>query len=269
MIELKPEQYLLAESFFTGKKQYIPALAVLHGNYPGRVFADRLVDPSAAVVWATDRWMYFEGDMEQAETLRQFAAFVENTAVPDCELRNERWFEVYTGDYSGLDRFLRSGIKRLEVLKHRESSYVLNLEKFTALPELIIPGPAGQLRVEIGEYPVLEDGPGHPAAVNKRFQQMTRTGAAVLRGEEMLALCRNNGLMLDREYFVDTDTFAAEERGKGYAMLAAATLIRYYLAQGKHPLWETTHDNLPSHRLALKLGFEPMEDYPVYAFVLK
>ncbi|MNC55421.1 hypothetical protein D3C76_19710 [compost metagenome] len=83
-----------------------------------------------------------------------------------------------------------------------------------------------------------------------------------------MALCKNNGFQSGREYFVDVDTFDIAERGKGYGTLAAAALIRYYLDKRMRPLWETTHENLASRRLALKLGFESVADYPVFAFTL-
>lgn len=81
-------------------------------------------------------------------------------------------------------------------------------------------------------------------------------------------MCRDNGLRVDREYFVDVDTFDPSERQKGYATLAAETLIRHTLENGYSPLWETTEANLASRGLADKLGFDPHEMYPVYAFTL-
>lgn len=69
-------------------------------------------------------------------------------------------------------------------------------------------------------------------------------------------------------YFIDVDTFDEGHRKKGYATIAAVELIQKFLSDGMFPLWETTHQNTPSHKLALKLGFEVSENYPVYAFQL-
>ncbi len=62
MIELDLKDYYLVESSFTEKKQYIPALSVIHWNFPGRVFVNQVHEPNIAIVWATGRWMYLEGN---------------------------------------------------------------------------------------------------------------------------------------------------------------------------------------------------------------
>ncbi|MFD1906953.1 GNAT family N-acetyltransferase [Paenibacillus rhizoplanae] len=47
---------------------------------------------------------------------------------------------------------------------------------------------------------------------------------------------------MNNRYFIDVDTYAESERGKGYATLAAVSLISHYLVQEMLPLWETTHE---------------------------
>lgn len=75
MIELPYDSFSAVAHLFTPKKQLIPAIAVIRGNYPGRVFVDHLQRPHVAVVWATGRWMYLLGEVtttQQKTSIKQF-----------------------------------------------------------------------------------------------------------------------------------------------------------------------------------------------------
>lgn len=122
------------------------------------------------------------------------------------------------------------------------------------------------IEMRMREYPVLAESAQGLSYVRDEFYTKTCIGAEVRRGNEVVSVCRNNGFMHDGQFFIDVDTFSEEYRGKGYATLAAIRLIDAMLDRGLTPLWETTHHNTASHQLALKLGFEVKESYPVYAF---
>lgn len=119
------------------------------------------------------------------------------------------------------------------------------------------------------EFPVLAQPERNVSAREDRFVGLTATGAVVKVRDKVVSICKNNGFSVNNRYFIDVDTHAESERGKGYATLAAASLISHYLDQGMLPLWETTHENMASHKLALRLGFDPVESYPVFAFVME
>lgn len=273
MIELKYEDYHAVKAFFDTKKQHIPALSVLLGNYPGRVFTDRETAPAMAVVWATGRWMYAAGDISSAENRGELAAFLQSVVVPACSLRNEKWFEIYTDSSDAWTELFKSGLVGQKVHRHLESVYEFDRERFeqseeqaVAIISSSVDSIEDQVIVDFEELPIIEDQGDSLPDKHNRFSGLTTTGAIVRAGERAVSMCKNNGFVVDDRYFIDVDTYAEEERGKGYATLAARSLIRYYLKQGMQPLWETTHENAASHKLALKLGFEPVESYPVFAF---
>lgn len=268
MKELNYEEYEILESLFNQKKQHIPALSVLRGNYPGRVFAD--VTETLAIVWATGRWMYAAGDINPEQNKEAVKLFLQDVVIPDCKAQNRSWFEIYTDDSGEWETLFLSGRDKLNewnVDKHFESVYVFHPERFNRKQHDV--NPDISLRIGLAEYPVLPDAYHHLPYVHTKFAEQTTCGAAVMLGERTLSICKNNGFAVGSEYFIDVDTFEAAERNKGYAEQAARALIKYYLTSGMIPLWETTLDNHPSHRLASKLGFAPVEQYPVFSFVRK
>ena len=261
MKELKGAEYGLLEAFFNQKKQHVPALSVLQGNYPGRVFADQLEGTELAVVWATGRWMYAAGNIGSEQCREALKVFLQEVVIPDCTARNLKWFEIYADDTQGWDMLFLGGLDGLNADKHFESVYELQLEQFSKILDRNR-AIANHLVVRIEESPVVPEAYLHLPYVHHKFQELTAAGAAVKLGERLLTVCRNNGFTAGNRYFIDVDTYEFAERGKGYGALAATALIGYYLQRGRVPLWETTHENLPSHRLATKLGFIPVEHYP-------
>lgn len=266
MIELLTRDYKRAEKFFSHKKQHIPALSVIHGVYPGRVFVNRFNKPTMAVVWAVGRWMYLEGGAADEKDAEGLNRFIQETVIPACKQRQESWFEIYASDAGHWDELLLKPATGYIASKHDESVYTLKQNFFDQLkdrqPAVLPEG----IEVRMREYPVLAESARGLSYVQDEFYTKTCLGAEVRRGNEVVSVCRNNGFMHDGQFFVDIDTFSEEHRGKGYATLAAIRLIDAMLDQGLTPLWETTHQNTASHNLALKLGFEVKESYPVYAF---
>lgn len=267
LIELTPEDYPEVYDIYNVKKHHLPALSVLLENYPGRVFADHTEAPTLAVVWATGRWMYAAGDISAEINRLKLMTFLQTVVVPDCQQRQEKWFEIYTENSDSWTELLTLEIAGLSVDRHMESVYEFNSERFVQLKNRHAAIPLdGDLSVAYEEFPVL----AHKGSVrDDRFIGLTATGAVVKVRDEVVSICKNNGFSVNNRYFIDVDTHAESERGKGYATLAAASLISHYLDQGMLPLWETTHENMASHKLALRLGFEPVESYPVFAFVME
>ncbi|WP_238655832.1 GNAT family N-acetyltransferase [Paenibacillus piscarius] len=270
LIELRPEEYPAVYDFYNVKKQHIPALSVLLGNYPGRVFADHTEAPTLAIVWATGRWMYAAGDISSEMNRVKLESFLQTVVVPDCRHRQEKGFEIYTDDHEGSTALFTRGLAELTVDRHLESVYEFNRERFYQRNDRVAADslPA-EVTVVYEEFPLLGSEVHGASARNDRFIGRTATGAVLKVRDQVISICKNNGFIVENRYFIDVDTHAESERGKGYATLAAASLINHYLARGMIPLWETTHQNIASHKLALRLGFEPVESYPVFAFVME
>lgn len=268
MIELQFDSFGIVQSFFENKKQYIPALSVIHGNYPGRVFVDNEQSPSIAVVWAINRWLYIEGKILSDKIKNEINHFLKDSVIFDCKKRNENWFEIYTSDSKQWDELFLNEIKYLNVNKHFESVYTLDINNFNKVRNVKKPKEGG-LQIAVRDYLILPESFFEFAYVKEQFKTCKSVEVEIKNGNYIISTCKNNGLFYRNEYFIDVDTLISEERGKGYATMASIKLIEFLLERKMYPLWETTHDNLPSHKLALKLGFEVNDNYPVYAFMIK
>jgi len=88
---------------------------------------------------------------------------------------------------------------------------------------------------------------------------------ALRKNGEVISQCVNNGFIHENRYFIDLDTFDKYERNKGHGTLISYYLIINQFKKGFLPIWETTVDNIPSQKVADKLGFEKVEEYPVYS----
>ncbi|GGH13050.1 GNAT family N-acetyltransferase [Paenibacillus segetis] len=268
MLELHVDQFPIVESFFINKKNYIPALSVIHGNYPGRVFVDNAQIPNIAIVWAIGRWMYLEGSLSSLKNEFVVNSFIENVVIPDCRERHTNWFEIYTSDDEQWDKLFLAEIDYIKVDKHYESVYTLNLSKFNQVKHKIASA-EDEIEVRLLDFDILPESFYHVSYISEKFKSKQSQGVQIKKDNQVVTICKNNGFIFRNEYFIDIDTLAQAERGKGYATIAAIQLIDHLLEGEMYPLWETTHENIPSHKLALKLGFEVRENYPVYAFMIE
>lgn len=267
LLDIFPDDFKAAEPFFNRKKQHIPALSVLRRLYPGRVFVDNAVNPGLAIVWAAGRWMYAAGDVRSERSKALIRLFLRNIVIPDCISRGAGWFEIYADDSEDWDRLFLGGIPGVKADKHFESVYELETGRFRTLQDFLR-ADAAELEIDIAQYPIVTEDESTSSHTDPYFLEKKTFGASVKAGGVTVSFCRNNGFSVGNEYFIDADTYETAERNKGYGTQAAAALIGYYLELGMVPLWETTQDNLASQRLALKLGFLPVEQYPVFTFKL-
>lgn len=266
MIELPYDSFSAVAHLFTPKKQLIPAIAVIRGNYPGRVFVDHLQRPHVAVVWATGRWMYLLGEVTTAQQKTSIKQFMQDTVICDCRKQKKNWFEIYTSDSKHLDNFFLKEIDKLRVDKHYESVYRLNVEKFLQVLRANC-HERSDVNFKFETFDILPKG---GSSNRKNSAELKKTvGVVVKRGDTVISIAKNNGFIFGKEYFIDIDTLIVEERRKGYATLAAIKLISYFLEKNMLPLWETAENNIASKKLAFKLGFEPIDTYPVFEFKIK
>lgn len=165
-------------------------------------------------------------------------------------------------EYSNFQIMFLEELDGLKAQKHFESTYELNENKFLEIKNARC-HVEDKVQVVFEEFHMLAESFYNFPYVREAFKTVKTTGVVVKIEGRMISAC-----VFDNKYFIDADTFEIAERSKGYGSLAAVQLIDYFLGKGMHPLWETTHHNLPSHKLALKLGFVPVESYPVYAFIM-
>jgi RimJ/RimL family protein N-acetyltransferase len=259
--ELEPAQYDRAVSLFEGAKRHVPAMAILHHAFPGRVFVDDPGEPRAALAWALTRWAYIAGDAASA-LVELLPDLVDRIVIPDSRRLGQDWFELYCQDDPVWIARLAAALTTYRPEQHFELLLVLDPERWRASSD---PTRAPGVHVQRVDVPILPPRALDSPLIDEAFRRRTAVGFACLVGESQVAVCRSNGFAAGREFMVDVETPEPEHRGKGYASIASHALVDYSLRQGYSPLWETVEDNEPSLRLARRLGYVERERYPVYA----
>ena len=81
--------------------------------------------------------------------------------------------------------------------------------------------------------------------------------------ENRLASTAYSAFIHDRQLELGIETIETY-RGKGFAQYACAALIDYCLENNYEPVWSCRLENTASYKLAQKLGFEPVIQFPYY-----
>ena len=260
--ELEPRDFSKVAHFFRGHKQYVPVFAVIDGNFPGRVFVDDKDSPGTAMVWVVSRWAYIDGDALIGPFIDSLAQLVREVIIPDSLRIRMNWFELYAADSPRWTAAIERSLGEYRPEKHYEMVYTLDRQKYSELredPKL----PEG-MRIDRVELPILPETAVDAPFVRPEFKAKTSFGFQLRRGNKVISVCCSNGLISGKEFMVDVRTLDKDERSRGYATAVGIALIDYCLEKGYDPLWETTQDNVPSQRLARRLGFVENESYPVY-----
>lgn len=260
-IELEYKEYKRVEKYFDKHLYQIPARAVIHGNFPGRVFVDNRENPQIALVWAVSRWAYLSYD-ELLPIHKNFIRDVlNNEIIPVIKKIGEKRFEVYADNNISWDNVLKEAMKEYILDKHYENTFILNKEKFIACTSCLeVPDD-----IEICENTFCIIPEEYEKYVEYDVSISNVFGMIIKKKDSIISQCLNNGFIYDNNYFIDLDTFHNGERNKGYGTLISYKLISKMLEKGYSPLWETTTNNLPSQKVADKLGFEKVNEYPVYS----
>jgi RimJ/RimL family protein N-acetyltransferase len=131
-------------------------------------------------------------------------------------------------------------------------------------PERLRLVPPGTVRLlgahELGTIPEL------PTAFRGELLAQARRGTrivAALAGDRPVAFCYASSVT-ERWWDVSIDTLEPFRR-QGYAAQCVAAGIDRMAQAGKQPVWGAMHSNLPSARLAARLGFRPVDTLVLFS----
>jgi len=262
-VELQESRFEKLRPLFGSHKQYLPAVTVLEGNFPGIVFADDLEEPTSAVVWALGRWAYLESQSKSDELGLSLRHLIPHVIIPDSIKMGFNWFELYARNEPALIANLARWLQEYNCSSHFESVYTWDESAYRQFRSgYSVPD---HVTLEKADIPILPDAISESPFVSDNFRHRTAVGFRAKVNGQAVAQCRSNGFAAGAEFMIDVETFDKNLRGKGHATAASVGLLDYCLEEGLTPLWETTEDNIASRRLAGKLGFVENESYPVFA----
>ena len=263
LYELDSGDFSKVAHLFLGHKEYVPVFAVIDGNFPGRIFVDEKDSPNTALVWATSRWAYLDGDPSISSFNQSLPGLVQNIVIPCSRQMNMNWFELYTRDSPEWTATIEKSLGQYKLQKHYEMVYAFDQQKYHSLAKSF--GLPKGSWIQIKELPILLPAARDVMFVSHRFKTKTSFGFELVKDGKIVSVCKSNGLISGKEFMIDVETFEEGDRCKGYATAVGIALIDFCLEEGYSPLWETTLDNISSRKLASKLGFVEKESYPVYS----
>jgi GNAT superfamily N-acetyltransferase len=139
-----------------------------------------------------------------------------------------------------------------------ELAIIYRLANSESLPEV----PAGAVRLlSSSEIEAM----GHAPAELKEelIDAMEFSPVAATCVEELPVSFCYGGSQTESLWDISIDTLA-EYRNRGYAALCVAFLIEYFRRRDLAPVWGALESNVPSMRLAAKLGFTPVDKLVVF-----
>lgn len=256
MIALSPEQYPAVRPLFENLAHHLVVTSVLDGTTLGHVYADNLNHPRLALLWTGMDAVLVAGEPDEKlfPTLRHL---VLEEMLPDARARYIPHFSI-TVDRPGWARRLPVLLPDRQLLAIPRLAF--RLEKRRMDWRALLP-PAMQLVPMDRSFfarPDLENMNGPAGWLHSFWPDEVAfvahgLGFAVLDGTKAaswaLSVYAGAGAL---ELGVET---AISHRGQGLATVAADACLEACISRDLTPQWQCDQNNVPSVRLATRLGF--------------
>ena len=261
--ELNQDEYHKAGVIF----DRLPRTAVagtLAGLTPGRVFVDDAQEPSAAFTWNDYRFSYLAGDPANEPFLRGLASLLDSELLPQARGSHDPSVALYPDSSEWIDA-LEGRLSAYRPLRLFRSLHRFDRQAFEKHACFLEPLPPEYtlLPIDAGlcerfsdlafAYQLLWGG-------TQRFL-MHGFGYCVLADGELASAC-DSAFCAGGKAEMGVETREPFRR-QGLARQVATAFIQESLRRELEPAWECWWENEPSRKLAERLGFQWLEDYPV------
>jgi RimJ/RimL family protein N-acetyltransferase len=261
MIELQASQFGQVSEILSGLKHFVHLDAVIDGQHPGRVFADRATHPTVAFVWTKWGYTYLAGDASNAGFNHSLCRLLAEELIPASIALGERGLILCPFPEGWKDRL---GV----ILPHRKPmrlfrrSFTFHPARFATHHGWESKVPAG-FRMQRLDAELIERTGKQLVTWRSRDDFLERGfGFCLLCGDNVVSECFS-AFVSGGKVEISIDT-AQEYRRRGLATLVASAFIEHCLAQELEPNWECWWENVASCGLAAKLGFKAPTDHAVY-----
>lgn len=262
MIELTSDQYKNVIQHLVNVKQPVVPRAVTEGFNQGRIFADQSDDPCCALVWLPCGYLYLAGEPGSAISLQEFSCLLLDEFIPGWTCAGESGFILapFSTAWEKLVVDFVNDRPHENIFRRR---FIFNPDHFSIHLDWAQRIPPGFLmrRVDTELVALIGGMPTWPSIGG--FLQKG-IGYCLLEGDQLVSACTS---VFATHSSIEIDVHTEEVyQHRGFATLTAAALIDECLRGGRMPKWECFWDNEASAALANRLGFDMVEDYPVYYF---
>jgi RimJ/RimL family protein N-acetyltransferase len=243
---------------------------VIEGNNPGIIWVDDRAYPQRTLLWAMfEQDFFLAGDASNVEFNFSLNKWIFEEVMKEAQANNERSFCLILCNREWEEK-VSAILSGKEYMIDYTSCFRLNYEKFSKHFNWREKVAADLVMREVDKelFLRIKDDSGIPFRnwwYSYRDFESKGLGFTLMMDDILLSTCFacfvganavEIGIVTDPDY-----------QRKGYATLTAAAFIEKCLEKGLDPIWHTGKNNVPSNRLALKLGFEKTGELKKYCFM--
>ncbi|AKF95950.1 GNAT family N-acetyltransferase [Brevibacillus laterosporus] len=270
--ELEKEKFHLLAPLL-GPETNMMAKAVVQRINPGWVFVDDLTTPQTALIWSKGiEGFFFLGEHRNKSFNKQISNFIEKMIRPRAYEQGLEWFEV-SGDSRDWDETIETIFDNRKIAKSLQRVYRYNSD--TPLPN---PGnylPVGYTLARIEPNLMEMKGLENKEFVFNKIHQFWDTeerffqqglGFYILFENQIVSVCLS-AFVSDNVHSIEIETLDGHKR-KRLAESLVNKYVNFCIEKGFSPYWDAMEENVPSCKLAEKIGFDIDFVYKLYGFSL-
>ncbi|MEH7222322.1 GNAT family N-acetyltransferase [Bacillus sp. JJ1566] len=265
--KLEQVNFHIVKTLLTGFENHPVMNGVIDGNNLGEIYVDNLYHPETALIWAKNEMFYLCGRVDNqkfnSELEEYIASVIRVEALPEEDTLN---LEIYPNHE--WDGFIDSIFTRVTLHKGERVPFIFHEECFSPndtkeIPEGYEVKFIDKELIEWDKDLVIKNEimKFWGESLDSFFQK--GIGYAVVQGSTIIGTCLSV-FVSKNEYEIGINTYDTRHRGKGLATAMAKAFIRKCLSRGGNPHWTTESFRKDSIVIAKKVGFEQLENYPVY-----
>ncbi len=266
LYQLSSGNFHLAQPLFAGER-HLAVHSTLAGESPAELYVDDPQTPQAGFLILWNHQMYLAGDPSRAAFSQALATLLHERFT---RLASEEEPIVCTIAFTPLSWADTLASLFAESEAHRAERQYYRIHLHAPLPPPVLP--AGFVLRKVDEALVAESSLRYHEYLLEEMLSEAPSVAAFLQGrfgfclqygQELIGWCMSEYNYGDHcELGIAT---APAFQRRGLATATAQATMAYAQAQGITTIgWHCWKKNIPSSNLAMKLGFELVEDYPVW-----
>jgi RimJ/RimL family protein N-acetyltransferase len=260
MYELAKEEFMKVLPLVgKTKNEVVFVYSVIDGIQPGRIFVDNPINPTVTLIASKGGHYYIDGNISNEEFNQSLITFLLDRD------NHANFFDLYT--FSSLWVKKLDHILNNKAIKLYRSPFKFDSSKFSSLSNYksSIPEEFELVRMDeklVAKYRDEVDS-HYKILWNSEHEYVSKGfGFCLLYGDRFASVC--NSFYVGGGYAAIDIVTGRDFRGRGLATITCSAFIEHCMQNNLKPSWECTMENLPSFKLATKLGFEKREDFEIY-----
>ncbi|MCH1625941.1 GNAT family N-acetyltransferase [Ferdinandcohnia quinoae] len=268
---LKPEEFHNVKPLFPSLEDHPVINGVINKNNLGSVFVDHPFSPKTAFIWAKNEIFFLVGDIRNQRFNEELEPFIASNIRTEALENGEDYFNLEIFPNHEWDESIASIFKYVKLSQGARVPFIFHKDWYKRCEMKINDG---YKVMQIDDSVIEQDSENVIRDEILKFWDSLEMffekgfGFVVVKGSEVIGSCISV-FVSKNEYEIGINTYKTEHRGKGLATAMARKFIDECLQRGGTPHWTTEDFRKDSVAIAKKVGFEQLENYPVFYLPFK